>query len=89
MIRRIAVLLGLGALTLLAISVIVFGATQALPGDITVQLLGVQATPRPPSSSSSSSASTAPSSCSTSPGSWACCRATSALPSPISCPWPS
>ncbi|MCB1272925.1 MAG: ABC transporter permease [Leucobacter sp.] len=45
MVRRIAILLGLGLLTLFAISVIVFGATQALPGDITVQLLGVQTTP--------------------------------------------
>ena len=45
MVKRILVLLGLGLLTLLAISVVVFGATQALPGDIAQQLLGVQASP--------------------------------------------
>lgn len=44
MFPRIIRMVGLGVLTLVAISIIVFGATQALPGDIAYQLLGVNAT---------------------------------------------
>lgn len=45
MIEKLVRQAGLGMLTLLAISVTVFGVTQALPGDIAQQLLGVNATP--------------------------------------------
>lgn len=45
MIKKFVRHTSLGLLTLLAISMTVFGVTQALPGDVANQLLGVNATP--------------------------------------------
>jgi peptide/nickel transport system permease protein len=43
--RLIATRLGLGVLTLLAVSVLIFICTQILPGDVAAAVLGQQATP--------------------------------------------
>jgi peptide/nickel transport system permease protein len=43
--RLIATRLGLGVLTLLAVSVLIFVCTQILPGDVAAAVLGQQATP--------------------------------------------
>lgn len=45
MLRLIAIRLGLGLLTLLAVSVLVFAGTEILPGDVASAILGQQATP--------------------------------------------
>lgn len=45
MLRLIATRAGLGVLTLLAVSVLIFVATQILPGDVASAVLGNQATP--------------------------------------------
>jgi peptide/nickel transport system permease protein len=44
MLRLIAWRIAIGCVTLLALSVLVFGVTQALPGDAAVQILGPHAT---------------------------------------------
>ena len=44
--RLIAVRLGLGLVTLLAVSVVIFLATQALPGNAAYAVLGHSATPQ-------------------------------------------
>ena len=45
MLRLIATRAGLGVLTLLAVSVLIFICTQILPGDVASAVLGQQATP--------------------------------------------
>ena len=45
MLRLIATRAGLGVLTLLAVSVLIFVCTQILPGDVASAVLGQQATP--------------------------------------------
>jgi peptide/nickel transport system permease protein len=45
MTRLIAIRLGLGLLTLLAVSVLMFAVTEILPGDVATTILGQQATP--------------------------------------------
>ncbi len=45
MLRLIAIRAGLGVLTLLAVSVLIFICTQILPGDVASAVLGQQATP--------------------------------------------
>lgn len=45
MLRLIAIRAGLGVLTLLAVSILIFVCTQILPGDVASAVLGQQATP--------------------------------------------
>ena len=45
MLRLVAIRAGLGVLTLLAVSVLIFVCTQILPGDVASAVLGQQATP--------------------------------------------
>lgn len=45
MLRLIAIRAGLGVLTLLAVSILIFACTQILPGDVASAVLGNQATP--------------------------------------------